>query len=87
MYVSVCVIRNVKINHKKQTVPYHVEIMEFFDGLKLWNVYVEFYAVSDNGTSSVSVMCFSELQLRTFYDLNNNWDEGILRINFWFFSN
>jgi hypothetical protein len=66
-------------------VPYHVEIMEIFYELKLWNVSVEFYAVSDNDTRSVAVMCFSELQLSTFYVLNNNLDVGILPINFCFF--
>jgi len=55
--------------------------VDFFYVLKVWNVAVEFSAVSDNGTRSVEVMCFSELQVSTSYVLNNNWDVDILRIN------
>lgn len=53
----------------------------FFGGLKLWNFAVEFSTVSGNGTRSVAVMCFSELQVSTSSVLNNNWVVDILLIN------
>jgi hypothetical protein len=58
-----------------------MDFLFLFGGLKLWNVADEFSTVSDNGTRSVAVMCFSELQVSTSYDLNNNLDVDILRIN------
>jgi hypothetical protein len=56
----------------------------FFYGLKLWNVAVELSTVFDNGTRSVAVMCFSELQVSTSYILSNSWNADILCINIGF---
>ena len=37
-----------------------------FDGLKVWNVAVEFSTFADNGTRVIAVMCFREHQVSTF---------------------
>lgn len=54
------------------------------DGLKVWNVAVEFSTFADNGTRVIAVMCFPEHQVSTAYVLNNNWDVDILLINIGF---